>query len=126
MLPTLKPGNVFIVSLLSSKFHNYQRGEVVVIEDGCEDYAVKRIIGLPGETVQILAGKVLVNGRVLREDYLGRDVLTMSRRQTFNLRENRYFVLGDNRERSYDSRMYGALRKQDIIASITRSAWAFR
>ena len=96
-----------------------ERGDVVLIDDGQKDYAVKRIVGLPGETVQLWRGQVFINREMLVEPYLPKHVYTYpaepSRRgATFVLGEDQYFVLGDNRPWSADSRSYGPVGRKQI------------
>jgi signal peptidase I len=95
------------------------RGDVVLLDDGKEDFAVKRIIGLPGETVQIWRGQVFINRQMLVEPYLPPHLYTYPverarRGATFVLGEGQYIVLGDNRPRSADSRAYGPVERKQI------------
>ena len=95
------------------------RGDVIVLDDRHEDFAVKRIIGLPGETVQLWRGQVFINRQMLIEPYLPRHTYTYpaerSRRgSTVILGEDEYFVLGDNRDWSSDSRAYGPITRSQI------------
>ncbi len=96
-----------------------ERGDVVVLDDGKEDYAVKRIIGLPGETVQLWRGQVFINRQMLIEPYLPKHIYTYPaeperRGATFALGEGQYLVLGDNRLCSVDSRTYGPVTRRQI------------
>jgi signal peptidase I len=96
-----------------------ERGDVVILDDGKKDYAVKRIIGLPGETIQLWRGRVFVNRQMLVEPYLPKNTYTcpmepMRRGATFILGEGEYFVLGDNRLCSADSRAYGPVERKQI------------
>jgi signal peptidase I len=96
-----------------------ERGDVVLLDDGKEDYAVKRIIGLPCETVQLWRGHVFINREMLVEPYLPKHIYTYpvepSRRgATFKLGEEQYLVLGDNRPYSADSRTYGPVDRKQI------------
>jgi signal peptidase I len=99
------------------------RGDLVVIRDpGHDDYAVKRVVGMPGETVLIQNGEVFVNGQPLTETYLDSGVRTYAPRaqeQLIMLGGEHYFVLGDNRPVSEDSRTYGPLRRSAIIGLLT-------
>lgn len=113
MAPTLQPGAcLFTVPVATS----LQRGDVVVIDDGGEDLAVKRIVGLPGETVQFWRGQVFVDRQELTEPYLAKNVYTFPKphRGTCLLGGNEYFVMGDNRTKSVDSRTYGPVRRAKI------------
>ena len=96
-----------------------ERGDVVLLDDHKKDYAVKRIIGLPGETIQLWRGRVFINRQMLVEPYLPKHTYTcpmeqMHRGATFILGEGEYFVLGDNRPNSADSRAYGPVERKQI------------
>jgi len=95
------------------------RGDVVLVDDGKDDYAVKRVVGLPGETLQLWRGRVFINRQMLIEPYLPKHTYTypmeMARRgATFILGEREYFVLGDNRICSVDSRAYGPVHRKQV------------
>lgn len=92
------------------------RGDVVVLDDRKGDYALKRIVGLPGETVHIWRGYVFINRKILIEPYLPKRVYTFPRQRAavFVLGDDQYFVLGDNRPRSADSRMYGPIERTQV------------
>ncbi len=116
MSPTYSPGTHLYGAPISTAL---ERGDVVVLKDGNGDYEVKRIIGLPGETVQIWRGCVLINRHLLVEPYLPKHTYTfpaerLRRGATFVLGDEEYFVLGDNRLRSSDSRAYGPVRRSQI------------
>jgi signal peptidase I len=116
MEPTYRAGTYLYAAPVSTAL---KRGDVVVLDDGKGDYAVKRIIGLPGETVQVWRGRVFVNRRVLVEPYLPRNTYTYPMEPTrwgtaVVLGEGEYFVLGDNRLYSADSRAYGPAHRRQI------------
>lgn len=102
MLETLKSGDRVYVSMLTPRLQGYERGDIVICYyPGRTDRCVKRLIGMPGDTVEIQAGTVYVNGQALQEDYL---VHTASYNYpAVTLAEGEYFVLGDNRPISHDS-----------------------
>lgn len=125
MEPTFQNGNYLIVDELSYRFRQPQRGEVVVFKypfNPSQRY-IKRIIGLPGETVEIKDQKVIIfdsTGKELslkEETYLPLDDLTLGEFR-LNLKENEYFVLGDNRLHSSDSRAWGILPRDKIIGKV--------
>jgi signal peptidase I len=116
MAPTYPPGTHLYGAPISTPL---ERGDVVLLDDGKEDYAVKRIIGLPGETVQLWRGRVFINRQLLVEPYLTKHTYTypveqLRRAATFILVEKEYFVLGDNRPCSSDSRAYGPVERKQI------------
>lgn len=132
MEPNYHTGDYLIVDQLSYRFRSPERGEVVVLKfplDPSQRF-IKRIVGLPGETVEVKDGKVVVygeeeeNGRdaiVLDESiYLPSDLSTPGSVRV-DLREQEYFVLGDNRPFSSDSRKWGILEKDLIVG---RALWS--
>jgi signal peptidase I len=106
MTPNLRPGGEYV---MRAGVRDFQRGDVVVVIDGLGGQAVKRIIGLPGETVGIQRGWVEINHRKLSEPYLkaGTKTYPLTRLTQFRLDHGQYFVMGDNRRASKDSRYYG-------------------
>lgn len=133
MEPTLSNGDNLIVDKISYRFRDPERFDIIVFPFQYEDktYFIKRIIGLPGETVQIdEQGKIYINGEVLAEGY-GREVISPDRiglaREPIELGEDEYFVLGDNRNNSSDSRTeaVGNIRRSDIIGRAWLRLWPF-
>lgn len=102
MNPTIHPGDFTVNNAWAYMIGEPQRGDVVTFE-GDDKMLVKRIIGTPNDTVSFVDGKVIVNGEVLEEEYLTSNVRTFSPK-TFVVPEGHYFVLGDNRMNSLDSR----------------------
>lgn len=104
-----------------------QRGDMVVFHSpycptaGSGEQCIKRIIGLPGETVSIREGQVFINDIPLQEPYLGRhDRRSVDR---YKVPANSYFAMGDNRPGSYDSRDWGAVRLKDVVGKAWVSYW---
>lgn len=133
MEPTLSHGDNLIVDKISYRFRDPERFDIIVFPFQYEDktYFIKRIIGLPGETVQIdEQGKIYINGEVLAEGY-GREVIKPETiglaREPIELGEDEYFVLGDNRNNSSDSRTgaVGNIRRSDIIGKAWLRLWPF-
>jgi signal peptidase I len=124
MMPTLRDGDRLILNRLSYLRTAPQRGDLVVVKDpGHNDYAVKRIVGMPQETIYFKKGEVMLNGKHLVEPYLASGTQTFlpdSREKLLMLGKDQYFVLGDNRGNSEDSRYYGALHRSQIVGSILR------
>src|ERR1051325_5495538 len=113
MAPTLEEGSRVYTAPISGSVN---RGDVVVMDDGSTDYAIKRVVGLPGETVYLWRGYVFVDRKILLEPYIPKKVYTLPRVRAavFELGPNQYFVLGDNRPNSADSRLYGAVERKQI------------
>ena len=111
MDPTLKDGDVMILNKMYST-EDIERFDIVVIKyDG--RYIIKRIIGMPGDEVKIEDNTLYINGKIYVQDFLDKDSTT----ENFSLKEvpeNHYFVLGDNREVSLDSRSFGPVNAEDI------------
>jgi signal peptidase I len=124
MMPNFQSGNYLIVDEISYRFSEPERGDVVVLKyplDTTQKF-IKRIIGLPGETIEIKNGKVSISkdGKdiALNEKQYLSDSLNTSGDIKITLAENQYFVMGDNREFSYDSRVWGILPQKDIIGKV--------
>lgn len=115
MLPTFAPGSRVYTAPISSPL---QRGDIVLVDDGNKEYALKRIVGLPSETLQIWRGYVFIDRKMLREPYLAKHTYTFPDAQEeiskFKLTEGQYFLMGDNRNFSVDSRRYGPLGREQI------------
>jgi signal peptidase I len=132
MEPNFENGDYLIVDELSYRLRAPERGEAIVFKypfDTTQRY-IKRIIGLPGETVEIKDGKIIIDEvnkeqLILNEsDYLASDVLTAGNLK-ITLGNEEYFVLGDNRPVSSDSRRWGVVPKSDIIGRVYFRAWPF-
>lgn len=120
MEPTLHDGNNLIVDKLSYRFRDPKRYEIIVFPYKYEEntYYIKRIIGLPGETVQIKAGEVYIDGNKLGEQYGAEEMETSGiAEEPVTLGKDEYFVLGDNRNHSSDSRdpSVGVLKREDLL-----------
>ncbi len=115
MSPTILSGDYIFIDRISHYFKNFSRGDIIVVNPR-SDVAriIKRIIGLPGETIQISNNEIKINGRKLKEDYIPADFKTLGE-VNLKLKNDQFFVLGDNRELSNDSRIWGILPKDKII-----------
>lgn len=130
MEPTYNDSDYLLIDEATYYFRAPERGEVVVFRypQNPRQFFIKRIVGLPGETVALEDGKVKIkkeNGSeetILNESYLSEDIKTVG---DFNrtLGGNEYFVLGDNRPASSDSRFWGALPKKYLIGKALFRAW---
>jgi signal peptidase I len=124
MMPTLKPGDCRFVNCLLPHFRDYKRGDIVVIRDpASNEFIVKRIVGMPHDHVQVRSGRVYVNDQLLPEPYLGLGTETTSgwlRDQVVTIKDSSYFVMGDNRAESDDSRFFGDVNRHDLMGIIFR------
>lgn len=126
MEPTFEDGNYILIDEISYRFHQPQRGDIIVFRfpQDQSQFFIKRVIGLPGETVEVKDNKVIIynkenpKGFVLDEDsYLAKYQQTTGNFR-FIVDSNNYFVLGDNRLRSSDSRVWGEVNKSLITGKV--------
>jgi signal peptidase I len=123
MSPTLPDSHRYLLNRLAYLFREPKPEDIVVLQDP-EDkgYAVKRIVAKPGDSVYVNAGQIFVNGKLLKEPYLAPDTKTFASpkysAQFWICGAHQYFVLGDNRNNSTDSRMYGAVPQQNILGMV--------
>ena len=119
MVPTLEDGNQLITDKISYRFHEPERFDIIVLpHEPMDEYYIKRIIGLPGETVEISDdGTIYIDGEVLEENYGYGETTPQELDGAVELGEDEYFVLGDNREISLDSRYkeVGSIPRSIII-----------
>ncbi|MFH1947321.1 MAG: signal peptidase I [Candidatus Magasanikbacteria bacterium] len=128
MEPNYHEKDYLIIDELSYRFREPQRGEVVVFKAPVtnKDFYLKRILGLPGERIKIEDNKVIIynddhpQGVVVEELYLGEDTIG-SIMQTIG--PDQYFVMGDNRDSSYDSRRSGPINRGDIVGRTIIRGW---
>ena len=141
MTPTLQVGDRVLVNKLSYKLHDVNRGDIVVFKApdgegaaGVKDL-VKRVIGLPGETIELREGNVFVDGEPLDEPYLA-DGESTTPTQNFSgkceppasestcvVPADSYLVLGDNRNESKDGRVFGPIQESDIVGRVFVRIW---
>jgi len=125
MLPTLEHGQRLLVDRITYRFQPPQRGDVVVFRYpfNPREHFIKRIIGIPGDVVAIVAGTVYVNGVALHEPYVNGRMLPRSFGPVV-VEEDTYFVLGDNRNNSEDSRdrRVGLVPRENLVG---RAIWRY-
>lgn len=119
MEDTLHDSDILIIDKFTYHFSEPKRFDIVIFPYKQKEFYVKRVIGLPGETIQILDGRIYIDGNVLHENY-GKEIIRNPglARVPITLGEEQYFVLGDNRNHSQDSRSYdvGLIERHNIIA----------
>jgi signal peptidase I len=131
MLPTLQINDRLIVDKLSYRFANPVRGDIVVFDPpaklGFKDAFIKRVIGLPGDRVEVKNGKVYVNDKVLSEKYIEEAPSytwsSTSLTPDGIVPEGHYLVLGDNRNNSYDGHYWGFIPKDRIVGKAVVRFW---
>ena len=131
MDPTLKDGDILFLNKIGYKIFDVKRFDIVSINTNTSKYFVKRIIGLPGETIEYKDNVLYINGEGFKETFLTDDVVT----ENFSIKdlgydkipEDMYLVLGDNRTNSQDSRdpKIGLIHKNDILGKTTLKIWPF-
>ena len=129
MVPTLKVHDRVLVNKLSYKLHPVHRDDIVEFKaptgsDPGIDDLVKRVIGLSGESVSGHGGHVYINSKELSEPYLPKDMYT-SDFAPVKIPSNAYWVMGDNRVNSKDSRVFGTITKSKIVGRVFVRIWPF-
>ena len=129
MLPTIQVGDHMIVDKLSYDLHRIGFGDIVVFRKPANDpagpnvrYLVKRVIGLPGQVIASHGGKVYINGAPIAEPFLAKGVSTYGIPRQ-RIPRGEYYVLGDNRGNSADSRVFGPIRQSLIVGRVVLVYW---
>ncbi len=134
MEPNFHNGEYLIIDEISYRFNSVARGDVIVFKypyGANKDYYIKRVVGLPGEKVEIKNGEVRIynggnpEGFVLDESkYLPAELKTAGEK-IWEVQKDEFFVMGDNRSASYDSRSWGLLKKNYVVGRTWVRAWPF-
>jgi signal peptidase I len=132
MAPNFLDKEYLIIDELSYRFRPVRRGEIIVFKypENPKEYFLKRVVGLPGERIKIAEGQITIynnerpEGVVLDEPYLPKDLPTVGERITV-LNKNQFFVLGDNRPNSFDSRRFGAVDRSLVVGRVFFRGWPF-
>ena len=123
---TLHNKDRLIVEKITTSIGTIERFDIIILDphNQEDEYWIKRVIGLPGETIQIIGEDIFINGKILDESY-GKDPLVYAgiAASPLKLADDEYFVLGDNRTISFDSRDVGAIKKSDIEGRAFFSIW---
>jgi len=129
MEPTLMIGDRILVNKVSYHLHGVGRGDIVVFATPPKEVAdtaikdlVKRVIGLPGDVISSQGGRVLIDGRPLREPWLPRGTVTTAI-HTQKVPPHEYFVMGDYRSDSQDSRFFGPISRSLIVGRVVLRIW---
>jgi signal peptidase I len=138
MVPTLNDQDYLIATKIDYRLHDPARGDIVIMRDpydSSKDF-IKRVIGLPGEQILIRDGQVFINGQRVDEPYLRKDEPwttnanwpppgTPGAGAAYTIPRGEYFVMGDNRNASSDSRIFGAVQRDRIEAHAWLRIWPF-
>lgn len=115
MLPTLKNENVCLMK--KWRVSNVKRYDIVIAKAD-KKYVVKRVVGMPDDTIQIKDNTVYINGKKIADEYDFPTVYSGIAEQNITIKEGEYFLLGDNRNNSRDSREFGVIKSSDIIGIV--------
>lgn len=121
MNPTLKDGDIMLLNKIGYRFQEMKRFDIVVIHDHETDI-IKRIIGLPGETISCVDGIIYIDGKELKEPFSHEETEDFEEVQ---IEKDHYFIMGDNRVDSLDSRVLGALPKSEFLGHATYTILPF-
>ena len=122
MLPTLTEGEMIIINKLSYYLDEPERGDIIVLDypnDPSREF-IKRLIGLPGDRIEVANGQVYVNGAAIDEPYINERPAYSG---SWTVPEGQYFVLGDNRNNSSDSHIWSFLPREDIVGKAWVIYW---
>jgi signal peptidase I len=123
MVPTFHNREYLIINKIGYSLHQPERGDVIVFKypRDTSQYFIKRVIGLPGEKVKIGEGRVTIynaeypDGKILDEPFLANAATTYGGEGITSLGSDEYYVLGDNRQASSDSRVWGIMPRNDLV-----------
>lgn len=130
MFPTYNNADFLITEKITFRFRNPKLGDVIILKnpkDESQDF-IKRVIAVPGDTVEVAGSSVYINGQLLSEPYLPSGTPThagnfLTEATPFKAGQNQYFAFGDNREHSSDSREWGPIKKEEIIGRAFFRYW---
>ena len=126
MVPTLEVWDRVLINKLAYNLDTPERGDIVLFRspDGGEDPLIKRVVGLPADTIEVRRGKLFVNGEPQREPYVNNEYLKLQ--TPYGPREvpaDHYFMMGDNRGNSQDSRVFGPVPEGNLIGEALFRFW---
>ena len=117
---TLHDGDIMLLDEVSYRFSDIQRFDIVVIHRE-DEYLIKRVIGLPGEKIKYVDGKLYANGKYVKKDFKNKKTNDFSA----IIDEENYFVMGDNRTNSTDSRSFGTVSRDQILGKTSLTIFPF-
>jgi signal peptidase I len=119
MVPTLQIGDKVIVSKLAFKIKPIKRGDLIVFHSSIGKDLVKRVIAVEGDEITLTdSGDVYINSEKINEEYILKDYNISYMNETIVVEKDKVFVMGDNRNNSYDSRYLGSISKEDIFGEV--------
>ena len=126
MINTLKDKDIMILDKISYRFKKIKRFDIVVIKEK-DEYLIKRIIGLPGETIEYKNNKLYIDNKYIKENFSHKKTsdFFIKTEDDNTIPKDSYFVLGDNRENSTDSRIIGFIKKENILGKTSLTIFPF-
>lgn len=118
MSPTLEVGDRVLASKLAYRIGEPQRGDLAVFKDPEGELAIKRVVGLPGDTVSVWDGVVRVNGKPKREPYVDYELTDTTFHGPEKIPAGHVYLMGDNRSNSLDSRNFGPVSRKDLAGQV--------
>ena len=120
MMNTQHDGDIMIMNSINYRFSDIKRYDIVIIDEG-QELIIKRVNGLPGDTVKCVNNKLYINGKRVKDKYASSKTSDFS----VDVDAGEYFVLGDNRSNSMDSRVFGTFKKKEIIGKTSLTIFPF-
>ena len=121
MFDTLKDGDIMLLNIIDYKLHGADRFDIVVADEGTE-YLIKRVIGLPGEVIEYKNNQLYVNGKKVKDNFGTEETYDF----TYKVPKDSYFLMGDNRTNSVDSRRLGAFKKNEVKGTTKFTIFPFK